>query len=131
MISWLGKNTVFRFFWVLMTIHILNCSIDSPDPQPDNIPENLAYNDIESIAELVIEQWLGLGNFFAEHDEHDTEDGSHISLGKILFYCQSLHSFILSSYTQSLASPLLPIYYQDMYASQYHPELVSPPPQHS
>jgi hypothetical protein len=38
-------------------------------------PEALSFNDIESVAELVLENWLGIKNTLSEHDESDQEEG--------------------------------------------------------
>lgn len=122
------QHIIFRFFWAVMALHILNCSIDTPDAQSDDIPENLAINDIESVAELVLEQMMGFDNAIAEHDEHDTEDGSSISIAKIIFFCQPISSFNIKSHTLPVPSVEVKIYYTDAYATQFHPEIVPPPP---
>lgn len=122
------KHILSRIVWVFMALHILNCSIDSPDAQPDSVPENLSYNDIESVAELIIEQIMGFDNVIPEQDEHDTEEGGSISIAKILFYCQSISTFSLSRSEQFIPSVEQQIHYRDTYASQFHPEIVPPPP---
>ena len=111
-----------------MALHILNCSIDSPDAQPDYIPENLNYNDIESVTELVIEQIMGFDNVIPEQDEHDTEDGGSISIAKILFYCQHISIFSLTITQDVLPSAECLIHYRNTYNSQFHHEIVPPPP---
>ncbi|TAG20420.1 MAG: hypothetical protein EAZ32_09400 [Cytophagia bacterium] len=127
--QFLRRYIVFRSFWLLMALHILNCSIDTPDAQPDSIPENLAYNDIESISELVLEQILGFENAIAEHEEHDTEDGGSISIAKILLYFQPSIEFSLIHLNTVSFSEFIPLNYEDIFATQFHPEIVSPPPQ--
>jgi hypothetical protein len=67
----------------LLAIHIFNFSIDSRDAQPDNIAEDLSYNDIESFHEFLLEDIFGLNDAIAEHDEHDSSDGSSCELKKI------------------------------------------------
>lgn len=59
-----------------MGVFLLNISIDTPDPNPDYIPEDLSINDQESIVELVVEQFLGFEDAFKEYDDHDAE-GQH------------------------------------------------------
>lgn len=76
-------NSCFRIFCFILALHFFNCSIDSKDPNPDFIPENLLVNDIESVAELVAEVVFGLENAFAEHDEADHEHSSFISIHKL------------------------------------------------
>lgn len=112
-----------------MALHILNCSIDTPDAQPDSIPENLSYNDIESISELVLEQMLGFENAIAEHDEHDTEDGGSFEIAKILLYYQPSIEFSIKRTLYFPYPKTIPLNYEDIFATQFHPEIVSPPPQ--
>ena len=57
-----------------MGIYLLNLSVDTADPYPDYIPEDLSYNDQESIVEIIIEKVLGFENAIEEYDDHDPED---------------------------------------------------------
>lgn len=125
----LKKHIVFRYFWLFMALHILNCSIDTPDAHPDYVPEDLAYNDIESISELLLEQILGFENAVAEHDEHDTEDGTGFNIAKILLFHQSSFAFWIKYLPIFIFSKIVPLTYEDIFATQFHPEIVSPPPQ--
>ena len=59
-----------------MALHLLNVSVDSADPDPEYIPEDLSFNDQESIIEIVVEQLLGFDNAIQEYDDNDTEDKS-------------------------------------------------------
>lgn len=65
-----------------MAIHIFNCAIDAPDLTPIDAPEDLSYNDMETITELIAEEILGMDNFFEEHDDDDS-DCSSILKGKV------------------------------------------------
>lgn len=58
-----------------MGLFLLNISVDTADPNPENIPEDLSINDQESILEIVVEQVLGYEDAFKEYDDHDT--GNH------------------------------------------------------
>lgn len=66
-----------------MGFYMLNLSADSQDPFPQNVRENLSYNDQESIIELVVEKILGYENAFAEHDDSDTEEHNNSKNVKI------------------------------------------------
>jgi hypothetical protein len=75
----LFRNSLFvRYFWGLMALYFLNCSIDPVDVFEQNVQENLAYNDQESIIELVTEKVLGFENAIPEHDDHDAEQGKQM-----------------------------------------------------
>lgn len=57
-----------------MGLYLLNISVDTADPNPQHIPEDLSFNDQESIVEIVVEKILGYENAIEEYDDHDTED---------------------------------------------------------
>lgn len=57
-----------------MGFYLLNISVDSADPNPEHIPEDLSINDQESIIEIVVEKVLGYEDAIKEYDDYDTED---------------------------------------------------------
>lgn len=57
-----------------MVLYLLNISVDTADPNPEHIPEDLSFNDQESIVEIVVEKVLGFEDAIKEYDDHDTED---------------------------------------------------------
>ena len=57
-----------------MGLYLLNISVDTPDPNPEHIPEDLSFNDQESIVEIIVEKILGFEDAIKEYDDHDTED---------------------------------------------------------
>ncbi len=57
-----------------MSIYLLNISVDTADPNPEHLPEDLSINDQESFIELVVEQVLGYEDAFKEYDDIDTEE---------------------------------------------------------
>lgn len=59
-----------------MGLYLLNISVDNIDPEPEHIPEDLSFNDQESIAEIVIEKVLGFEDAIKEYDDNDTDDHS-------------------------------------------------------
>jgi uncharacterized protein YlzI (FlbEa/FlbD family) len=69
------RNSVFtKILWGLMGLYLLNISVDTADPNPEHLTENLSINDQESIVEIVVEKILGYENAIKEYDDHDTED---------------------------------------------------------
>ena len=57
-----------------MALYLLNISVDMADPMPRFVPEDLSYNDQESIVEIVVEQLLGYEDAFEEFDDADSSD---------------------------------------------------------
>ncbi len=63
-----------RILCCILALHLLNYSIDPQDPE--FVPEDISFNEIESIAELVAEVF-GLEAFFEDFDENDTDGADH------------------------------------------------------
>lgn len=57
-----------------MGLYMLNISVDPADPNPEQIPEDLTFNDQESIIEIIIEKVLGYEDAITEYDDYDTEE---------------------------------------------------------
>lgn len=68
-----------------MGLYLLNISVDTADPNPDHIPEDLSFNDQESIVEIIVEQVLGYENAIKEYDDPDSEDHNKKDTVKIDF----------------------------------------------
>lgn len=75
----LRHSKILSALWLFLTVWIFNYSIDIPDPQNDSVREDLTYNDIESISELIFEYCLGWEDFVTEHDEDDPDDRGGVS----------------------------------------------------
>jgi len=67
-----------RAICFVFAMHILNLSIDPTSPEQFFIPEDLTINKIESIAELLVEEVLGIPNVFKEHNESYDFNGTII-----------------------------------------------------
>lgn len=57
-----------------MGLYFLNTSVDTIDPNPEYIPEDLSINEQESVVEILLEKVLGFENAIVEYDDHDTEE---------------------------------------------------------
>lgn len=83
----LREHVLVKYLWFTMALYIFNFSIDTPDYFGDEVSENLCFNDIESISELVLENFLGIDDACPEHDEDDPDDGGGFAK-KIEFKCE-------------------------------------------
>jgi hypothetical protein len=117
----------FRLIWLFMAIHIFNLSVDTRDAKPDYVPEDLSFNDLESVAEIVLEQLLNINNALAEHDESDTEDGGSIELKKEILVSLKFRFDYIPFFKYNIRL-LYSGNYIEQYSSQFHPEIVPPPP---
>jgi hypothetical protein len=121
------QHIIFRLFWLFMAVHIFNCSVDTPDLKPDYIPEDLTYNDMESVAEIALEKVFDIKNAVAERDENDTEDGNCFDLKKnIIYYYQT--KVKKNSFNDIGLQIVASTNYDEQYSSQFHPEISPPPP---
>jgi len=121
------QHIIFRLIWLLMAVHIFNCSVDTPDAKPDYIPEDLSYNDMESVVEIILEDFLEIKDALAEHDENDTEDGCSFDLKKQLVYFYQLN-FRSNKKNHNGLIKLALTEYKEQYISPFHPEILPPPP---
>lgn len=122
------NHIIFRFFSFLLAAHILNCSIDTEDRKPNNVPEDLSFNDMESIVEIVLEKILCIENAVAEYDEPGDENNIGFSAKKLI------DTFIpYFSANLSLSADFCILFkhsnYKESYSEQFHPELILPPPE--
>ena len=125
--KFLREPIAFKIFWLAMALLIFNCSVDTPDPQPENVPEDLSYNDMESIVEIVLEQVLDIDNAIAEKDDPDTDGDNGLNLKRGLDF--SYHqSFIKTPLFNSSIAVCKHALYKEQYSEQFHPELIPPPP---
>jgi hypothetical protein len=127
MISSIRKYKILKFFCFLMALNILNFSVDTPDILPEYIPENLAFNDLESVIEVVLEEGFEMENAIAEHDENDEDNSGSNSLKKEIDL--SFHVLKLKFVFQKTPSFFSQnSFFVAKYFEQFHQEIVPPPP---
>jgi len=110
-----------------MAAHIFNCSVNTPDAKPDYVPEDLTYNDMESVVEIVLENVLDIKDAIAEHDENDTEEGNSFTIKKDFSFHNRSKVEKINIFDNGLHITVSTDY-KEQYSSQFHPEIVPPPP---
>ncbi|WP_443939495.1 hypothetical protein [Pedobacter sp. MW01-1-1] len=69
------RNSIFtKFLWGFIGLYLLNISVDTTDPNPEYIPEDLSINDQESVIEILVEKVFGFEDAIKEYDDHDTDE---------------------------------------------------------
>jgi hypothetical protein len=112
-----------------MCLYLLNGSVDSPDMNPDYIPEDLSCNDQESIIELILEKVLGFDNMMVEYDDCDTEQEANSNNNQLT---DNLFIPILITLTKHIIfskntrAPTV----SDKHIVKTYSEIHSPPPEH-
>lgn len=105
MLKKIRNNTFSRFLWGFMGIYLLNISVDTSDPTPNHVPENLSFNDQESILEILIEKVLGFEDAFKEYDDNDAEDYNSNTLLKVTFIAQKNNEKVLKNIFFQILKP--------------------------
>lgn len=127
----LARIRTYRFtslFWCLTLVQLLNVAVDPPDMEAVALPEDLSYNDPESILEIVVEDMLGYEDALPEHDDNDSEREGKLS---------KTTSF--DTFPPPAVGPLLPLLTADgsgsaplsfdHWQAQYYQEIAYPPPE--
>jgi hypothetical protein len=107
----------------MLLLGLLNLSIDPPDRESRGMAEDTSFNDIESIAELVGEQWMGIIDIFPEHDEPDEEGGFAKQL--VEYRCTQTQVTVRIS---NAAAGAMNYPFAENFTVQYEPEPRVPPP---
>ena len=121
------RNNIFKLLlWGFMGMYMLNISVDIQDENPDFVAENLALNDQESIAEILIETVLDFGDVIKEYDDPDSQDYNKRSNAKPQLCNQRpLELFRLTSFS---AIKTLSHYKTQAFLSIGFNQLDTPPP---
>lgn len=72
-----GPIKINQILCFLLAAYLLNISVDAPDVL-SNKTEDLTFNDLESVIEIVVEKILDFENSIKELDDNDTEHQSPI-----------------------------------------------------
>ncbi|MES2485226.1 MAG: hypothetical protein V4581_04655 [Bacteroidota bacterium] len=73
-----------RVLWVLMALHILNFSIDTPHTLFDSNTVDSDFEEVDSVVELVLEDVFQIDNAIPEH--HTKTPANHKMNGKKLIW---------------------------------------------
>jgi hypothetical protein len=119
-------HILIRLFCILMAFHIFNMSVDTRDANPDSEPEDLSYNDMESVVEIVIEKVLGYDNAIAEHDEEDEDSDKSFEIAKDLKIQGFYICYFSPRYPTNITATETP--YNGEFCSDYTSEITPPPP---
>ena len=121
------QHIIFRLVCLMLAFHIFNFSVDTPDAQSDYVPEDLTYNDMESVVEIVLENVFDIQNAIAEHDENDTEEGNSFTIKKDFSFHNRSKVEKINIFDNGLHITISTDY-KEQFSSQFHPEIVPPPP---
>lgn len=118
-----------RILWLIMALHILNFSIDTPHTLLDDSPVDVDYEEIDSIVELLLEDIMCIEDAIPENHSKSPVTNK-FSAKKIvwLFEQQPLiefRHFVEENYRVVAENPF---YRTRVYASP-QVNIVSPPPE--
>lgn len=123
----LRHSRAIKFLWGFLGLYFFNISVDTVDANPNHLPEDLSFNDQESIIEIIVEKVLGFENAIAEHDDPDTENHTKKNNLKIEFI--PFYITFKSPYEYGITSLEVNCFKADSDVLLGHHELNSPPPE--
>ncbi|GAB3929452.1 hypothetical protein [Larkinella terrae] len=114
-----------------MALHIINISVDVPEHYSHRLAhgaqkEDLSVNRIESIGELVLENWLGIIDAVPEQD--DAKEESDVANIEHDYFFAPLFAFELKPVVWHLTSRPVRLLFIRVFS--HVQEITSPPPQH-
>lgn len=115
-----------KLLWGLMGIYLLNISVDTADPNPHHLPEDLSFNDQESIVEVVVEKILGFEDAFREYDDQDSEDHNKKSNVKLDLVNRILADCVIAHLPDEVKIEKFPRFHECLLKG-FH-QLDTPPP---
>ncbi len=125
------KQVLSKILVSIVALLTLNCSIEVAHPTSaknwngEDFVEDLTYNDIESIYELVTECWMDVEDHVPETNDDDSDELKPVKDNSWLVnYVSPLNSLELTDISKQHG------YYIDNYASVYL-DRYSPPPNYS
>lgn len=127
MIEKLRNNVLLRLKWGFLCLHMLNISIDFSESRAAYLPEDLSYNDQESIVEFIVEKVIGIENAFEEHQDDDSQDHNQSQYYKIDFMRFDNES--IEKITSSEVKFKRNYYFQHQHLLDGFTQLEKPPPQ--
>lgn len=77
MLSDLRAHFITRLFCFIFGLYLLNIGVDAPDLYEESVPEDLSFNDQESLVEIFIEKILGFEDAIKEYDDNDTKNSKN------------------------------------------------------
>lgn len=114
----------------VIALLVLNCSIEVQHPESDlqwdgtEFADDLSYNDIESVYELVGECWLGIEDLVPETNDDNSDE---VKTGKNITWIIPYQQIFRYLY-EAGSNKRFP-YYIDHYISA-QPDYYCPPPNH-
>lgn len=123
----LRDSILTRLFCGLLGLYFLNLSVDAAYPSPNHIPDFTYFNDQESIIEIVVEQVIGLEDYFEELDnpESETQFPKRNIKSDLKLNLPVWTEFFTSNQTGILEiDPIT----EDAFLTQSYPQIDPPPP---
>lgn len=120
------QHILSRFLCGLVAAIILNLSVDTPDLYDNSIPEDLTYNDTESVVEWVLEDVLQFENAIAEHDDDDQNSPLKLQKQIELFY-EACHTAAIPFFVEPFIETQRNFGNPSFYSQTSPDKLIQPP----
>jgi hypothetical protein len=121
-----SSHIIHKFIAILLALNIFNNSVDSIDPVSHGLSEDLSFNDIESVSELVAEIIFLFDNASIELEDNDAESNEANVKEEIEYHSHNKNQSARPQLWRTVEKSFLKL--PDLYSHQYHPEISPPPP---
>ena len=111
----------------MLSLYLLNISVDSADPYAEYFKEDLSINDQESIIEIVVEKIIGYENAIKEYDDNDSENQNKSNNSQIDLITHFANSSTIKELISESFKQILPEYCKVLTSG--FQKLTTPPPQ--
>jgi hypothetical protein len=116
-----------RIFTLLLALQVFNLCVDAPDLHPYGRPDrDLSFNEMNSLAEIVLEKVLKIDNAFPEYPERSNRHESSAPLAHVNFYFQQFSFCVLQEVSGYTADNLF--IRREMLPLQHSGDVTTPPP---
>lgn len=125
--DFIRTNSVIRFVWIITSLIILNCSIGGPEPESQRKGGLYERNIVESLVELIVEEFLCFKDSINESQNSDIDNSKTLSLKEANDFPSFplSHNFVFKSHKIDITKIVI---YKESYKEQFHPENTPPPP---
>lgn len=129
--NYIRNNKIYKSVCIFFALLVFNTSIDTPDMLAFNASENnvanTEINDIETMAELLLENMLDIENAIPEDETPDNQNHSPVHFFKVGFFYQPSIKSLIDTNPLNNKKDIALLHKEPLYTSQFM-EVSTPPP---
>lgn len=125
--KYIRTHSAIQYVWIITSLIILNCSIGGPEPESQRKGGLYERNIVESLVELIVEEFLDYKDSISENQNSDIDNSKSLSLKEANDFPSFplSQTFVFKSHKIHITKLVM---YKESYKEQFHPENTPPPP---